>query len=257
VDLFKTPTIAIIGTAGRRDDGVRLKSDSFDRMYDTAVATIIEWGIKAAVSGGAAWADHVAVKAYLEGAVTQLHLHFPTTFANGRFVGKQYGDVANFYHDKFTAVRGLDSYRELEAAIEKGATVTVGRGFKPRNLAIGRDATHMLALTFGAGKSEVLDSLRNDVGYRDAIGGCLKDGVTAFHGSGPDLETRRKALTDFGPSETGFMDSAAAGLRDGGTAHAWSHCRGAEIKRHVHLGILFQDELQPTEAAFSPSDLSP
>ncbi|MGY3582126.1 hypothetical protein ACVIGB_000950 [Bradyrhizobium sp. USDA 4341] len=207
MDLFKIPTIAIIGTAGRREDGARLKPDSFDRMYDAAVATITEWGIKGAVSGGAAWADHIAVKAYLDGVVSQLHLHFPSPFTARRFVGKQYGEVANFYHDKFMAVRGVDSYLELESAIAKGATVTVGRGFKPRNLAIGRDATHMLAFTFGAGQSAVLDSLPDDVGYRDAIAG---------------------------------------GLKDGGTAHCWSAARGPGVKRHVDLGLLLAPILTPT-----------
>jgi hypothetical protein len=199
MDLFRTPTIAIIGTAGRREDGARLKADSFDRMYDAAVATIAEWEIKAAVSGGAAWADHVAVRAYLDGAVSQLHLHFPAPFTDGRFIGDQFGGVANFYHNKFTTVRGVDSYVELEAAIAKGATFTVGRGFKPRNLAIGRDATHMLALTFGAGKSAILDSLPNDTGYCDAIAG---------------------------------------GLKDGGTAHCWGAARGPGVKRHIDLGLL-------------------
>lgn len=199
MDLFKTPTIAIIGTAGRREDGDRLKADSFDRMYEAAVETIGEWGTKAAVSGGAAWADHVAVKAYLDGVVTSLQLHFPAPFAGGKFVGHQFGQVANFYHDKFSATRGVNSYRELEAAIAKGAIVTVGRGFKPRNLSIGRDATHMLALTFGSGKSAEFDSLPADPGYRNAIAG---------------------------------------GLKDGGTAHCWAAATAPDIKRHIDLGLL-------------------
>lgn len=209
MDLFRTPTIAIIGTAGRREDGDRLKHDSFDRMYETALETIAEWGVQAAVSGGAAWADHIAVKAYLDGKVSRLHLHFPAPFAGGKFVGHQYGQVANYYHDKFSAVRGVNSYAELQAAIEKGAVVTVGRGFKPRNLAIGRDATHMLALTFGPGKSAVFDSLPDDVGYRNAIAG---------------------------------------GLKDGGTAHCWSAATTPDIKRHIDLGLLLAPSPAPQAA---------
>lgn len=238
MDLFKTPTIGIIGTAGRKDDANRLKGDSFDRMYEAACETIAEWNVTEAVSGGAAWADHIAVKAFLDGRVAALHLHFPATFVARKFQGAGDGEIANYYHAKFAAVRGVDSLREIEQAIEKGAKVTVGRGFRARNLAVGRDTSHLLAFTFGAGCTLSSDCLREDPGYRDAITAGLKDGGTAFHGSDEEAENRRKAFADFGPGSKGFLDAAAAGLRDGGTAHTWSKAKGPDIKRHVHLGVL-------------------
>jgi hypothetical protein len=199
MDLFKIPTVAIIGTAGRKDDSARLKPDSFDIMYGAALLTLSEWGVRAAVSGGAAWADHLAVRAYLDGNVDALHLHFPAPFAGGKFQGGQDGEIANHYHRKFAQVRGVDGLAELQRAIDKGAEVTVGRGFYARNLAVGRDATHLLAFTFGPGETLSSDCGRDDAGYRDAV---------------------------------------TAGLKDGGTAHCWSKARGPDVKRHVDLGLL-------------------
>lgn len=247
MDLFKTSVIGIIGTAGRKDDALRLKSDSFERMYNAACDTISEWGVTEAVSGGAAWADHIAVRAFLDGKVAGLRLHFPAPFAAREFQGLREGEVANHYHRRFTAVRGVDSLAEIEEAIAKGADVTVGNGFHARNRAIGRDATHLLAFTFGPGEVQISDSIRQDPGHRDALAAGLKDGGTAFHGSDEDAENRRKAYADFGPGSNGFMDAAAAGLRDGGTAHTWSKAKGPDIKRHVHLGVLLapRSELAP------------
>lgn len=127
--------------------------------------------------------------------------------------------------------------------------MTVGNGFHARNRAIGRDATHLLAFTFGAGSSTaVSDCGRDDAGYRDAVAAGLKDGGTASHGSDGDAENRREAYADFGPGSKGFMDAAAAGLRDGGTAHTWSKARGPDIKRHVHLGVLLAPKIVPETA---------
>lgn len=207
MDLFKTSAIGIIGTAGRKDDASRLKSDSFERMYEAACETITEWEVKEAISGGAAWADHIAVRAFLDGIVTSLHLHFPAPFAARKFQGSGDGEIANHYHRKFTAVRAVDSLAEIEEAIAKGAKVTVGNGFHARNRAVGRDATHLLAFTFGPGKTAISDCVRHDPGYRDA---------------------------------------AAAGLKDGGTAHCWGNARGPDVKRHVDLGLLLMPQVRPT-----------
>jgi hypothetical protein len=199
MDLFKTAAIGIIGTAGRKDDAPRLRSDSFERMYDAACETIAEWGVVEAISGGAAWADHIAVRAFLDGKVRALHLHFPAPFADRKFQGSGDGEIANYYHRKFAAVRGVDSLGEIEEAIAKGAKITVGNGFHARNRAVGRDATHLLAFTFGPGTSASFDCVKSDPGYRDAL---------------------------------------AAGLKDGGTAHCWGNARGPDVKRHIDLGLL-------------------
>lgn len=252
MDLFKTPAIGIIGTAGRKDDAARLKGDSFDLMYATACETIGEWGVKEAISGGAAWADHIAVRAFLDSKVARLHLHFPAPFAERKFQATEAGEIANYYHHKFTAVRRVDSLSEIDEAIVKGASVTVGNGFHARNRTIGRDATHLLAFTFGAGSAAISDCAGEDAGYRDAVAAGLKDGGTPLHGSDGETDSRRKALVDFGPGSKGFMDAAAAGLRDGGTAHTWSKAKGPGIKRHVHLGVLLAPVAAPVPVGGFP-----
>lgn len=62
-------TIAIIGTAGRKEDGLRMSRELFDRMV-TFSHIIIKDGFRQErpiqlVSGGAAFADHVEVRLWL------------------------------------------------------------------------------------------------------------------------------------------------------------------------------------------------
>src|SRR5690606_1280513 len=79
-------TIAIIGTAGRGDDAAKLGPALFAAMVRDAAERVAAFPDPRLVSGGAAWADHVAVKLFLEGKVAGLTLHLPAEFRNGRFV---------------------------------------------------------------------------------------------------------------------------------------------------------------------------
>ena len=110
-------TIAIIGTAGRGADLNRLTSDIFLRMYNTT-QKIIEEIVPTKdvcdfklVSGGAAWADHLAVTIFLAGTAPKLCLYLPCEFdmANCCFVDDgtidwrtNPGGTANCYHKKFS-----------------------------------------------------------------------------------------------------------------------------------------------------------
>ena len=47
-----TTTIAIIGTAGRKDDAERLSAALYDAMYLEALKAIQAWGTRRGVSGG-------------------------------------------------------------------------------------------------------------------------------------------------------------------------------------------------------------
>lgn len=145
--------IAIIGTAGR---------DMSKRPYMTQA--LWEWMVKDAisrvpedahlVSGGAAWADHLAVHLFLTGHARALTLHLPAPF-DGKFVGPKdsAGTTANFYHLNFSMIRGVNSFIELARAIDNAAEVTyesakVGyRSFKDRNSKVAKADT-MLAYTF-------------------------------------------------------------------------------------------------------------
>lgn len=194
--------IAVIGTAGRRDDAVRLNRALYDAAYADVVDAVGRWGVSDGVSGGAAFADHLVVRAYLEGVLSALTLYIPAYFKNGQYVPNPKvrfnpGDTCNVYHRKFSGSCGLDSLDEIARAIDKGAEVRVFEGFHRRNSEVAADCKFMIAYTFGTGDHQ-----------------------------------------EFVPSDEGFSKSDAAGLKDGGTAHTWGECWKAERKRHVNLNRL-------------------
>jgi hypothetical protein len=155
-------TLAIIGTAGRQTDQARLTGAMMEQMVAQAQAHIEKLranghAITTAVSGGAAYADHVAVRLFLKGTVPQLVLHLPAPFEGGRFrdtglrdAAKNPGGTANYYHGLFREKTGTDSLAELGTAIAMGARVTVSSGFFARN-ALVAEADACVAMTFGAG----------------------------------------------------------------------------------------------------------
>jgi len=199
--------IAIIGTAGRREDAARITPQLYDAMFGEAVAAIREWGCDEAVSGGAAVSDHLAVRAYLEGVVPGLRLFLPARFENGAFVPNPRvrfnpGQTSNGYHRAFSEACGMDSLDEIAQAIRKGAKVAVHEGFHLRNSEVAGACSHLMAFTFGNGSA---------------------------------LE---EVQADFLPEDEGFSEAEVAGLRDGGTAHTWGQAWKPVRKRHVYLGAL-------------------
>lgn len=210
-----TGTIAIIGTAGRRDDASRLSRDLYDRMYASTLEAIDEWGTRDGVSGLAAYADHLAVRAFLDGRLETLDLRSPAHWdaAARRFVpnpGIQFnpGRTLNSYHAAFAKVVGIDPFAEIARAFEMGARLTVAEGFHRRNKDVAERATHMLAFTFG----------------EDA----------------PPFDAR--------PEDDGFRSSADAGLKDGGTADTWRSAWRCDAKRHVSLSWLANVPEMPRSA---------
>lgn len=195
-----TPYLAVIGTAGRRDDAARMSRGMYDAMYDQTCSAMRDWGITHLVSGGAAWADHLAVRAYLDGTADHLMLALPARW-NGRGfdpnprVQFNPGQTLARYHAAFSREADLDSMGELRQAIDKGAHVEVHEGFHRRNMVVAQKASHILAFTFGRGS------------------------LTA----------------DFLPDSEGFSRAAEGGLKDGGTAHTWEQSWRARQKRHVNL----------------------
>jgi hypothetical protein len=192
-------SISIIGSAGRGKDAERLDRDLYDAMYRETLATIGEHGIDEAVSGGAAFADHVAVRLFLSNVVASLRLYLPATFDGRAFVPNARvhsnpGKTANHHHADFKASCGVDGLSEIRDAIAKGAKVEVYSGFKRRNLEVAGNCTHMQAFTFGT-----------------------------------------KATSVFLPDHPGFTSAEEAGLKDGGTAHTWGECWKAGWKKHVNL----------------------
>ena len=151
-----TRTVAIIGTAGR-DKDKPMTAQLWERMVADAKQRVRP--DDTLVSGGAAWADHLAVRLYLDGAVKHLVLHLPAPFVNGKFQGERESaaSAANYYHDLFRRNAGVDGFADLAAAIAKGAKVTeqpVARGYGAmfaRNALVAKQADAVVAYTFGEG----------------------------------------------------------------------------------------------------------
>ena len=150
--------IAVIGTAGR--DKTRPMTDKhWDFMCETIAAEVKPEDTL--VSGGAAWADHVAIWAYGTGLVKNLILHLPAPFANGRFQGPSMGagQTCNYYHRLFSEAMGFDSLDHISQAFMYEASVTIteeptgpGYGaFAARNRKVADTCTHMVAFTFADG----------------------------------------------------------------------------------------------------------
>jgi hypothetical protein len=189
--------LGIIGTAGRGDDADRLTTRHFRVMTEMAVRVAESVGATDLVSGGAPWADHVAVAMALNPRFPQvdprhLHLHLPAPFIRGGFVTTVEGLHLNALHAQFNATTGRDSMGELWEARERRARLVVWPGFYARNKIIGSEATVLLAFTFGRGPTWRL------------------------------REHDRATSAD------------RAGLADGGTAHAWNNCNAL---RKIHVAM--------------------
>lgn len=153
--------LGIIGTAGRKDDAFRLKKTSFDTMCRVANEFLIQFEknnnkIDTLVSGGAAWADHVAVNLFLNKKVQNLILYIPTEFQNGLFLADSTfnkfspGNTLNYYHSKFQSKTKVLSLQEIQSAIEYEAKVVVcSGGFHGRNTEVANTSDVLLAMTFG------------------------------------------------------------------------------------------------------------
>ena len=159
--------LAVIGTAGRKDDADRINAALYDAMYAETLRAMADW----------------AVRAFLEGEATRLVLRLPAPFVGGQYVRPSIpmdndAQTANRYHKQFSEKCRLDSLGEIKEAIARGAEVHVGRGFKARNLDVAADATHLLALTFGTNQ-EPVDLTPDMEEFSDALAAGLKDGGTA------------------------------------------------------------------------------
>jgi hypothetical protein len=107
------PKIAIIGTAGR-DKSKPMTQILWSAMVADAQQRILKGSHL--VSGGAAWADHLAIHLFLIGHAGALTLHLPAPFQNGRFEGpmKSSGSTANYYHELFSEIIRVDTRKQIQ-----------------------------------------------------------------------------------------------------------------------------------------------
>jgi hypothetical protein len=195
--------LAVIGSAGRQADMAKVSRRLYDLMFEETCHTIMAWKIEHAVSGGAAFADHLAVRAFLEGKVGSLTLFLPAHFSgrtfqsNPRYANNP-GKTSNDLHAIFSKTCGMDSLGEVAEAIRCGAMVHVHEGFQTRNIEVANAVDHMLAFTFGSATSR-----------------------------------------DVSPDHPGFQNAAVAGLKiTKGTAHCWSEAWKCRLKTHIDLNEL-------------------
>lgn len=150
--------IAIIGTAGR-DANRHYTRTLWDQMLEDARSRIPE--DTHLVSGGAAWADHLAVALFLEGHASALTLHLPAPLDTEEgFLGpfKSAGSTADFYHRRFSQVIHEDTLGQIIRAARMDdfdATIEPeGPGYSAmfkRNAKVAADAQGVLAYTWGLG----------------------------------------------------------------------------------------------------------
>ncbi len=154
--------IGIIGSAGRGSDSAKLDQEKWEQMraatqsvIDSLIFNISGFdGNLTLVSGGAGWADHIAVSLYYRQYANNLLLHLPCKFSLelGYFEGDQTAKTANYYHLKFSekvSAYEWKSLRQIGEVIRKGAEITVSNGFFERNSLVARDSDYLIALTFG------------------------------------------------------------------------------------------------------------
>ncbi len=134
--------MAIIGTAGRKEDAAKLSLAHYNRMINAAKAVMSrESYITKIVSGGAAWADHVA---------TEFHNTHPVEI----FLPNDPDlNTLRYYHKKFSQVVGWDTFDQLIQLSKNKIQVNHNCGnFKTRNTKVAEIADIYLAMTFGDGK---------------------------------------------------------------------------------------------------------
>ena len=154
-------SLSIVGTAGRKDDANKLNKAHFDAMCLIANGLVDElnennYPITHLVSGGAAFADHVAVKLFLNKKVPNLRLFLPAEFECGSFKDngsvdpvKNPGGTCNYYHKKFNNITRINSLTEIQLAKGEGAElIVVPGGFRARNALVAKSDC-ILAITFG------------------------------------------------------------------------------------------------------------
>lgn len=155
--------VSIIGTAGRKDDGPRMTAVLFQHMIEhakTLLPKLNRGQTLRLVSGGAAWADHVAVMLFLENptAYSGLTIYSPAPWNNTTHAysvaptsPQQFdaGSISNYYHGLFSQVIGRNTLLDIERAIALGAVFDTSRkGFKPRNTQVAK-SDYLIAFTWG------------------------------------------------------------------------------------------------------------
>ena len=156
--------LAIIGTAGRKPNQRQILSwDHMQWMADT-VKCYIEFVLEKPtneiilVSGGSAWADHVAVRLYLEGNFGGLELYLPANFSkiHKKYEPTREGKILNWLHYTCEIRSGINGLEELcQVMSDPKVEIIIRKGFSQRNTLVSQNNDHLIAFTFA--KSEPIE----------------------------------------------------------------------------------------------------
>ena len=150
--------IAIVGFAGGHlpADAPVLTGAHFRVMVQRAEQIIGElvgssWDAVEFVSGGAAWADHVAIRMHLDRPETKLTVWAPCFMRqDGRFLEKNnVGRLANRLHHQFSQATGMDSFADLSRV--RNSVDMRCSGFHQRNERIADGCDYMIAFSWASG----------------------------------------------------------------------------------------------------------
>ena len=176
-------SLAVVGSAGRNEDAPLVTPERYSAMAAALRALIAEIGtVERLVSGGAAFADHLAVGLFLRGEVPKLQLHLPAIFSLSAecFVEperKSRGAICNHWHRSFSARCGGNSLAALCRAIESpGAEQKVHFGFSTRNAAVAADADALVAFSFGKGAE-----VKSSWGTAETVRMALERNIQTWH----------------------------------------------------------------------------
>jgi len=152
-------TVSIIGTSGR--GCLNAMNKKIYKKMIIKTKDIIENHFKldpkniCLVSGGAAWADHVVVKLYLDKYVSNALLYLPCQWnhVSGKYVDRiqdhhNVAHIANQYHDLFSKKMKCNTLYEIQKAINQGLIInTSNYGFKNRNIEVAK-SDYLIAFTW-------------------------------------------------------------------------------------------------------------
>ncbi len=157
----KNTRVAVIGAAGRNEDGARMTKELFETMTICTRRVMNEvWKLSTVtthlVSGGAAWSDHVAVCLFLNGMMSEdafanLTLYLPCAWCNKPLGGDRRaneGRTMNALHNTFAKKLAHNTLEDIESARQMGANLVTLDGFHARNTKIAADAEYMIAFTW-------------------------------------------------------------------------------------------------------------
>ena len=146
--------VAIIGTAGRKEHSQYMSCRLYAEMLKESHRIITE-ELKLdptslqLVSGGAAWADFVAVDLFNEQHYAALKLYLPPESFTS----------AKRYHAEFSRITQKNSLKDIQYAVQSGAECITCESVWPRNTRIAEDCDHLIALSFGKNEPETAGTL--------------------------------------------------------------------------------------------------